>query len=116
MFGTSPCWLLGGSFFAMDADHFPMFRVSGRNPAIIPSRGRNALAWKMVSMDVLSASQPKKAEPIPPSPNMSPKNTPEMRPTLSGIMSVAYTTIEENADAMMRLAMKAQVIVKCSPI
>ena len=40
-------------------------------------------------MLVRSASQPKKAEPMPPSPNISPKKTPEIIPTLSGLSSVA---------------------------
>ena len=40
-------------------------------------------------MLVLSASQPKKAEPRPPRPNIKPKNIPAINPTLSGIRSVA---------------------------
>ena len=37
----------------------------------------------------LSASQPKKAEPRPPRPNISPKKIPATIPTLPGIRSVA---------------------------
>ena len=52
-------------------------------------RGSRLLMRKMNSMLVLSASQPKNAEPSPPMPNISPKNTPEIMPTLSGRSSVA---------------------------
>ena len=83
----------------------------GRNPAMTPSKGRKALAWKMNSMLVLSASHPKKAEPNPPSPNISPKNIPAINPTLSGMRSVAYTTIEEKADAMISPERKVHTIV-----
>ena len=55
----------------------------------MPSSGRNELTRKMKSMLVWSASHPKKAEPMPPSPNISPKKIPEIIPTLSGFRSVA---------------------------
>ena len=41
------------------------FCVFGKNPAMMPSNGRKALTWKINSMLVLSANQPKKAEPKP---------------------------------------------------
>ena len=84
----------------------------GRNPAMMPSRGRKALTWKMNSMLVLSANHPKKAEPKPPKPNISPKKMPAMRPTLSGIRSVAYTTIDEKAEAMINPERKVQTRVQ----
>ena len=83
----------------------------GRKPAMMPSSGRYALTLKINSMLVLSASQPKKAEPKPPKPNIKPKNTPDIMPILSGIRSVAYTTIDEKAEAMIRPAMKVQIMV-----
>lgn len=58
-------------------------------------------------MLVRSASHPKKAEPSPPRPNISPKNIPAISPTLSGIRSVAYTTIDEKAEAMTSPDMNA---------
>ena len=65
------------------------FCVFGKNPAMMPRSGRKALTWKMNSTLVLSASHPKKAEPKPPKPNISPKKMPAISPTLSGIKSVA---------------------------
>ena len=65
------------------------FCVLGSKPAMMPNKGKTALILKIKSMLVISASQPKKAEPNPPKPNIRPKNTPDMRPTLSGIRSVA---------------------------
>ena len=47
------------------------------------------LTWKMNLTLVTSASHPKKAEPIPPNPNINPKKIPAIMPTLSGIKSVA---------------------------
>ena len=88
-----------------------LFCVFGKNPAMMPSNGRKALTWKMNSILVLSASQPKKAEPRPPRPNIRPKKMPAINPTLSGIRSVAYTTMEENAEAMISPDMKVQMIV-----
>ena len=76
-----------------------------------PNNGRKALTWNMNSILVLSANQPKKAEPIPPKPNISPKKMPAIIPTLSGIKSVAYTTMEENAEAIIIPDMKVQMIV-----
>ena len=40
---------------------------------MMPSKGNQALTRKMKSILVLSANQPKKAEPIPPNPNIKPK-------------------------------------------
>ena len=79
---------------------------------MMPSNGRKALTWKMNPTLVLSASQPKKAEPRPPKPNISPKKMPAISPTLSGIRSVAYTTMEENAEAMISPDMKVQMMVQ----
>ena len=92
--------------------YFLVFCVFGRKPAIMPSNGRKALTWKMNSMLVLSASHPKKAEPRPPKPNISPKKIPAISPTLSGIKSVAYTTIDENAEAIIKPDKKVQIIVQ----
>ena len=78
---------------------------------MIPSNGRKALTWKMNPMLVLSANQPKKADPKPPKPNISPKNMPAIRPTLSGIRSVAYTTMEENAEAIISPDRNVQMMV-----
>ena len=63
-------------------------------------------------MLVLSANQPKNAEPKPPKPNIRPKNMPAIRPTLSGIKSVAYTTIDEKAEAMINPEKNVQTIVQ----
>ena len=63
-------------------------------------------------MLVLSASHPKKAEPSPPKPNISPKNIPAIIPTLSGIRSVAYTTIDENAEAIISPERKQNIMVQ----
>ena len=65
----------------------------------------------MNPMLVLSANQPKKADPSPPKPNISPKKMPAINPTLSGIRSVAYTTMEENAEAMINPDKKVQIMV-----
>ncbi len=62
-------------------------------------------------MLVLSANQPKKAEPKPPKPNISPKKMPAISPTLSGIRSVAYTTMEEKAEAMINPDRKVKMMV-----
>ena len=88
---------------------------SGKKAAMMPSNGSHALTSKIKPMLVWSASHPKNAEPMPPSPNISPKNTPATSPTLSGIKSVAYTTIEENAEAIIRPAKNAQTTVATSP-
>lgn len=61
----------------------------GKKPVMMPSRGSRVLTRKINSMLVRSASHPKKAEPRPPSPNISPKKTPAIMPTLPGIRSVA---------------------------
>ena len=45
---------------------------------MMPSKGNQALTRKMKSILVLSANQPKKAEPIPPNPNIKPKKMPEI--------------------------------------
>ena len=66
-----------------------VFCVLGKKPAMMPRSGSKALTWKMNSTLDLSASYPKKAEPRPPKPNISPKKTPAISPTLSGIKSVA---------------------------
>ena len=78
---------------------------------MMPSNGRKALTWKINSMLVLSANQPKKAEPKPPKPNISPKKMPAISPTLSGIRSVAYTTMEEKAEAMINPDRKVKMMV-----
>ena len=62
-------------------------------------------------MLVLSASHPKKADPIPPSPKFSPKNSPAIMPTLSGFNSVAYTSMAENADEITSPIMTASRMV-----
>ena len=56
---------------------------------MMPSKGNQALTRKMKSILVLSANQPKKAEPIPPNPNIKPKKMPEIIPTFPGIKSLA---------------------------
>ena len=89
-----------------------VFCVFGKKPAMIPKRGKKALTWKINSILVLSASQPKKAEPRPASPNINPKKIPAINPTLSGIKSVAYTTIDENAEAIINPDRKVQIIVQ----
>lgn len=91
--------------------YFFFFCVFGRKPAMMPSNGKKALTWKMNSMLVLSASQPKKAEPRPPNPNINPKKMPAISPTLSGIKSVAYTTMDENAEAIIKPDRKVQMMV-----
>lgn len=78
---------------------------------MMPSNGRKALTWKINSMLVLSANQPKKAEPKPPKPNISPKKMPAISPTLSGIRSVAYTTMEEKAEATINPDRKVKMMV-----
>ena len=100
------CGLVG---YTLDFSSF--FCVSGRNPAVTPSSGRKALTWNMNSMLVRSASHPKNADPRPPRPNISPKKMPAISPTLSGIRSVAYTTMDENADAMISPERNVQTIV-----
>ena len=62
--------------------------MSGRNTATMPSRGRSVLTWKIVPMLVRSASHPKKAEPMPPRPNIRPKNSPACCPGPSKEMSI----------------------------
>ena len=52
-------------------------------------------------MLVLSARAPKTAEPNPPIPKAKPKNKPETIPTLPGNNSCAYTSMAENAEAMI---------------
>ena len=63
-------------------------------------------------MLVLSASHPKKAEPIPPNPKFKPKNKPAIIPTLFGFNSVAYTNIAENADEITNPIITASIIVR----
>ena len=63
--------------------------IFGKKQAITPSNGNNVLILKTNSILVSSANQPKKADPIPPSPNINPKNIPEIIPILSGFKSVA---------------------------
>ena len=84
---------------AHSAFNFPGF-TSGKNTATTPINGSQVLTWKINSILVMSASQPKKAEPMPPKPNIKPKKIPAIIPTLSGIKSVAYTTIAEKAEAI----------------
>src|SRR5258708_10792483 len=50
-------------------------------------------------MLVASANFPSSAAPIPPNPNASPKNVPDIVPTLLGTSSCANTRIVENAEA-----------------
>ena len=50
--------------------------IFGKKQAIIPNNGNNVLILKTNSILVSSANQPKKADPIPPSPNINPKNIP----------------------------------------
>ena len=59
-----------------------------------------------------SDCQTLKAEPMPPNPNIRPKNTPATIPTLSGFKSVAKTTIAEKADAMTSPVMMDMTIVQ----
>ena len=87
------------------------FCIFGKKPAMMPSNGKKALTWNINSILVLSANQPKKAEPKPPKPNISPKNIPAINPTLSGIKSVAYTTIEEKAEAIIKPDKKVKIMV-----
>lgn len=47
--------------------------MSGSSPATTPNNGSNVLTWKMNSTLVLSASQPKNAEPMPPRPKLKPE-------------------------------------------
>lgn len=62
-------------------------------------------------MLVLSASHPKNAEPIPPSPKFKPKNRPAIIPILFGFNSVAYTNIAEKAEEITSPIMTARIIV-----
>ena len=72
----------------------------GKKQAMIPISGNSVLIWKINSMLVRSANHPKNAEPKPPNPNINPKNIPAIIPTLSGMRSVAYTSMAEKAEAM----------------
>ena len=68
----------------------------------MPINGKKAQALKTNSMLVWSANLPKTAEPKPPIPKARPKNNPAISPTFPGTRSVAYTSIAEKADAMIR--------------
>ena len=68
----------------IDRPYFCFFCGLGKNAAMIPKRGSSVLMWKMYSMLVLSASQPKKAELMPAMPYISPKKSPDIIPTLVG--------------------------------
>src|SRR5712671_2354673 len=72
---------------------------SGKNAVRIPTAGKNEQTWYTKRMLVASASFPSSAAPIPPNPNASPKNVPDIVPTLLGTSSCANTRIVENADA-----------------
>ena len=54
----------------------------------MPKSGRNAVNWNTYWMLDRSANRPKMAEPMPPKPKDSPKNAPEIMPTLPGRSSV----------------------------
>src|SRR5713226_209342 len=71
----------------------------GRNAVRIPTAGKNEHTWYTKRMLVASASFPSNAAPIPPKPNASPKNVPDIVPTLLGTSSCAKTRIVENAEA-----------------
>lgn len=79
---------------------------------MMPKSGNHVLTWKINSILVLSANHPKKAEPMPPSPNINPKKMPAIIPNLSGIKSVAYTTMAENAEAIISPVITAITIVQ----
>ena len=66
---------------------FPL--MFGKNAVMIPINGKNAQILKTYSMLVSSATAPKTAEPIPPSPNMNPMISPANNTILSGIKSVS---------------------------
>ncbi|MNH37841.1 hypothetical protein D3C79_987980 [compost metagenome] len=53
-------------------------------------------------MPWISARCPSSAAPMPPKPNIRPKNTPAIMPTLPGTSSWAKTTMAENAEARMK--------------
>lgn len=78
----------------------------------MPSNGSKVLIRKMYSTLVRSASHPKKADPMPPSPNDNPKNMPATMPTLPGMSSVAYTRMAENAEEMTRPMITESIIVR----
>ena len=52
-------------------------------------------------MLVLSAKAPKTAEPNPPIPKAKPKNNPDTIPIFPGNNSCAYTSMAENAEAII---------------
>lgn len=85
--------------------------IFGKKAVMIPIKGRNAQILKTYSILVSSATAPNTAEPIPPIPNMNPKNNPATKPILSGIRSVAYTKMAENAEAMIKPIITANAIV-----
>src|SRR5829696_5994224 len=66
-------------------------------------------------MPVTSASAPSAAAPTPARPNDSPKNSPEIVPTLPGTRSIAYTTIAEEADARVSPITTVRIAVHASP-
>src|SRR6266853_1101388 len=72
---------------------------SGLFAVTIPTAGKNEQTWYTKRMLVASANFPSSAAPIPPNPNASPKNVPDIVPTLLGTSSCANTRIVENADA-----------------
>ena len=59
-------------------------RTSGKKKATTPNSGNHVLTWKINSILVRSASQPKKAEPIPPKPNHQTEENTSNHPHLIG--------------------------------
>jgi hypothetical protein len=84
----------------------------GKNAVMIPINGRNAQILNTYSILVSSATAPKTADPIPPIPNINPKNNPATNPILLGKRSVAKTKMAENAEAMINPIKTANVIVQ----
>lgn len=80
----------------------------GKSKAANPISGRKEITMNTVRNPTASAAEPKIAVAMPPIPKLTPKKTPEIKPTCVGAALSAQTRMAEKADDMMNDTVRAK--------
>ena len=80
----------------------------GKSKAANPISGRNEITMNTLRNPTASAAEPKSAVAMPPIPKLTPKKTPEIKPTCVGAALSAQTRMAEKADDMMNYTARAK--------
>ena len=80
----------------------------GKSKAANPISGRKEITMNTLRNPTASAAEPKIAVAMPPIPKLTPKKTPEIKPTCVGAALSAQTRMAEKADDMMNDTVRAK--------